>query len=405
MDENNLVELIKVPFFDHFYSNVFHYSDVYGPSNLRVPYRYLVILVPVYEEIGILRIVSTNKYLKVKDVVSLEQPLSKVSLSKRGVQSYISGGIPENLALPTAFVKEYKFLRNIWFSLGRPSFELISGVNKIIFNLKTTGKNLLIFSTRSAIPERYGLSMNILLIRIKQSSLDRYVTFYPKNYGKSPPKFYSVDCTTFRLTSRGELQEIPIVLSFNEDDFFRHKRTIKDELCFVKLVLVSNRTLGELSESDYNIVLEILPIDPYLLCIYYGTSEKNKAPFLIERALRESVKSQLIKTIGQDISEVISKSVKPNGIAEIEQFEDGLRVRVIRLNVLAKFLFLYLEGQNRSFCEDFLKSSQKISFLDALNKTVNTSSRFLPSGDFMTRQLKLMIDEIMKLDSEVDPIT
>ena len=405
MEGNNLVELIKIPFFDHFYSNVFRYSDVYGPSILRVPYRYLVILVPDDEELGILRIASTDKYLKVRDVVSLEQPLSKVRLNKRGLQAYISGGIPENLTLPPAFISEYKFVRNLWFSLERPSFELISGVNKITFNLKTRGKNLLIFSTRSTTPERYGMSLNILLIRIKHSSLESYVSFYPKNYGKSPPKFYSVNCTTFRLTSRGELQEIPIVLSFSEDDFFRHKATIKDEFCFVKLALVSNRTLGELSEPDYNIVLEVLAIDPYLLSIYYGTTEKSRAPFLIERSLRESVKSQLIKTLGQEISEGMSNTVKPNGVAEMEHFEDGLRINVIRLNVLSKFLFLYLEGQNRSFCEDFLKNSQKISFLDSLNKTVNKSSQFLPSGDFMSRPLKLMIDNIMKLNPVVDPIT
>ncbi|MDS0257478.1 hypothetical protein ApAK_07340 [Thermoplasmatales archaeon AK] len=396
MERSELVELIKLPFFNYFYSNVFRDSEVYGSLVLRVPYRYMLVLIPNEEEFGILRIASSDKFRRVEVVAEATQVLTIARLNKSGYKAYICGGDPEEVILPDEFLKVYTFARDLWMSLERPSFDIQTGAGKIVFNLKTTGNNLLIFSTRSSTPERYGLSMNLLLVRFRHSSLDNYVSFYPRNFGKSPPKFYSVNCTAFRLNSNGELQEIPIVLAFEGEDFFGYKDMIKDELYFAKVALVAARSFGDITEPDYSIVLELLTVNPYLVAAYYGSAEENRAGFLVERVLRQPVESQLETLLGYNIFERGTELTEPTGVAEMEKFEGGIRLRAVKLNAISRFLYLYITKQNRSFCEGFLKSKQKIRFLAELDRAIEANSMYLPTGELMSRPLKSALDQIMR---------
>ncbi|CAC12517.1 hypothetical protein [Thermoplasma acidophilum] len=396
MNGKDLVELIKVPFFDYFYSHVLRISEEYGPKILNVSYRYFMVLIPGDEKFGILKMASNDKYTRIMEQTSIDHPLFMTTLHERGYQRYISGGDPENIDLPKTYLDEYKFLRNIWLSLYRPTFELAVG-NRIRFNLKASEMNIPISSSRTA-TERYNISMNLIPVMIKPKALNNYISFYPRNYGKSPPKFYSVNCSTFRLTSNEELQEIPITIAFNEKDFSNYMGRLDQEFYFFKLASVSSRTFGDLIEPDYNIVLEVLPINPYLLSIHYSTMSKKENPFLIDRLLRRSIELKLLEVIGEDTDYWSNKTIESYGMASIESLDFGIHVRFVKFKVFSKLISLYINGENKSFVESFLKSQDKIRFLNLLYEAMKNKSLFLPTGELIPTSIKTMINDLMRED-------
>ncbi len=400
MEGRELVEIIKIPFFNYFYSRVFRDSETYGSVFIPVSYGYMPVLLPVNEKLGVLRVESRDKFSRVQKFADPGQPLSLVRLSRRGSQDYVSAGDPVELELPDDFLKAYLSARNLWMSLERPSFDVKAGRNSIAFNLKSQSKGLQIFSSRLYVAERYALSIFFLPVRITRKSIEKFISLYPRNFGRSPPKFYSVNCTAFRLNSKGKLEEIPVDLMFEEKDFFGYKNKINDGIYFIKLALISDRSFEEVNEPNYNVVLEVLNIDPYLASVYYGTTEGSESLFYTERMLRGSVKHQLEMLLGENFFNGNTEVAKYAGIAEMQEKEEGVRIRTIKLSVISGFLHLYVEGQNRRFCEEFLRANQKIEFLATLQDTIDTDSMYLPKGgELMSRSLKLILEKIIRRDS------
>lgn len=395
MDNLEIVELIEIPFFNHFYMDIFSNTDTQMDYHLKVPYRYVVMILPKREEIGILRFASEDKFFRLKSTLDVVGSLALVKLHRKSGQAYISGGDAETLNLPQKYRSPYLYSRNIWLSSERLAYSISPGNNKIVFNISSSSKNMIIFSSKSTSAEKYGLSLCVTPVKMTKQFMNDAISFHPNNYGTSAPRFFSVPCTAFRLNSRGEVQEVSLWVAFSEARFKYYQKKLVDGLYLAELIIVSGRTFGELIESDYNIIINLTPMDPYLLVSYFGNSGNLQTTFIVERIMRKMVKEQLEKAIGTQLLNKILGSPAPLGFIKMESSEGSTRLMSLRLSVVTRMIEMYLLNYNRTFFEKLFDSQDLINSFEKLISEFKENRHYLSSGELISPTFRSMLTEFI----------
>ena len=397
--DNCLVELFKIPFFNYLYLHITAGSDPRNIFTFDQHYTFYFCLIPEKEEICKIRIASGDKENRLESILGeYNQPL-KVNLKKAGLNEYITRGDPSPMIATQIAFSSYALARVLWSLSEPPIFSIQAIGNRTAFRISSISRRCQLRSDRKGVSEKYSIIFGSLIVELKNADFKKASHFYPSNLGIKPPKFYSVPCYTFRITSESIIEKIPFKIEFTEDNYQEFQSLItfsENDLYLVTMFVISSREWDEFQEPDYNIVVQLTPhVSDELMAIAFGRSVQGPSKYVNVKVINESLSKQIKASTGHDLH----ASLKPaencfNGLGKIEHVGTSIKISIVSLSTVTKFIDMASPPDQNQIADGFFKAQSKIAYLQLLQVGFTKNQTFGMNGELLSHMTRKYLSEI-----------
>ena len=400
--ENYLVELFKIPFFNYLYLHITAGSLPHNMFSFDQHYTFYFCLIPAKEEIGKVRMTSQDKEGRIETILSEHRQPLKVNLKKAGIDEFTMRGDPEPIVASNYAFTTYDLARLLWLLSEPPIFSLQASCKRTAFRISSITRRTILQSDRNGVSEKYSIIFGAIILELKRSDIEKANVFYPSNFGIKPPKFYSVPCSTYRITSGFSLEKIPFSVEFTEETYKECQDIIgnsSSNLYLASMFVISSREWDEFTEPDYNVVVQLTPCDNIeLLSVAFGRNVQKSNKYLNVKVIGESLNKQIRDSTGHDMfSELGSNEIAFKGLGRIERVGSNLKISFVTLSTVARFLEMASQSGMNGMARDFFHSPDKIPYLETLREHFIKNRNFGLNGELLSPMIRTYLTEFFSV--------
>lgn len=396
--EDYLVELFKIPFFNYLYLHITAGNDSRNMFSFDQHYTFYFCLIPAKGEIGKVRMTSEEKEDRVENMLNeYHQPL-KVNLRTAGLNEYTTRGDPEPIVAPNIAFATYDLARLLWSLSEQPIFNLQASGSRTVFRISSITRRTQLRSDRNGVSEKYSIIFGTIILELKREEIERATGFYPSNFGIRPPKFYSVPCHTFKMSSVFSLEKIPFSVEFTEESYREFQNMTCDtssNLYLATMFVISSREWNEFTEPDYNVIVQLAPCDDVeLLSIAFGRSVQGQDKYIGVKVITEALNNQIKEYTGHDLfSELEFNKSAFKGLGRIESVGSNMKISYVTLPAVTRFLEIVSESGMNGIAKDFFQTTDKIRYLETLRAHFAKNRNFGLNGELLSPMTRRCLNE------------